>query len=245
MERRLTYYRFTIDAYTPETLPMARLAEYISDLADLFGHKENVHFLKLEKGSAVPVIGVDFPTAPKVRERLHLVRNSEGPPEALRAYHEIDKRLAQDNATGGIRESRAKHELIAFPGRDRKRSLIYGPFNQPGTIYGELIKVGGEQDIVPVHIEEARGRVHICQANRAMARKVAQHLFGPPLRLHGQGRWERDEAGNWQMRRFTIESFEVLDNAALSKVVQKLRAIDGPLKRVTDPFQELEKLRHG
>ena len=45
-------FRFTIDRYTPETLPMARLAEYLSQLATLFGEKQAVHLTTSEAEGA-------------------------------------------------------------------------------------------------------------------------------------------------------------------------------------------------
>ena len=43
---------FDIDVFTPETLPMARLAEYLAKFSELLGNAENVHFSRLMKGSA-------------------------------------------------------------------------------------------------------------------------------------------------------------------------------------------------
>ena len=43
-------YEFYIDAFTPETVPMARLAGYMADFAELLGHREHVHFGKLKQG---------------------------------------------------------------------------------------------------------------------------------------------------------------------------------------------------
>jgi hypothetical protein len=56
--------RFTIDAYTPDTIPMRRLAEYMQDLADLFGEREHVHFARIEAGSTVLVQRIDAEWAP-------------------------------------------------------------------------------------------------------------------------------------------------------------------------------------
>jgi hypothetical protein len=49
-------YRFTIaESFTPQTLPMERLAEYIAGLAKLLGEQPNVHFRSIEAGSTVLV----------------------------------------------------------------------------------------------------------------------------------------------------------------------------------------------
>ena len=48
-------YRFVIDALSPDSLPMARLAEYMGELARLLGRPDQVHFERLEGGSTVLV----------------------------------------------------------------------------------------------------------------------------------------------------------------------------------------------
>ena len=52
-------YVLRIDAFTPDTMPMARLAEYLGALARLLGHAEHTHFVRLEEGSAKLVHRVD------------------------------------------------------------------------------------------------------------------------------------------------------------------------------------------
>jgi hypothetical protein len=44
-------YRLKIDVYTPATIPMARLAEYMQEFAVLLGEAKSVHFVRLEEGS--------------------------------------------------------------------------------------------------------------------------------------------------------------------------------------------------
>mgnify|MGYP000623573129 CR=1 FL=1 len=68
--RRPIEYRYIIDVFTPETLPMARLAEYMGLLAGMLGEPEYVHFDRLEPGSAVLVTRVDVIAATKVNQRI-------------------------------------------------------------------------------------------------------------------------------------------------------------------------------
>jgi len=42
-------YEFHIDAFTPATIPMARLAQYLAELSVLLDQPERVHFEKLKK----------------------------------------------------------------------------------------------------------------------------------------------------------------------------------------------------
>lgn len=243
MERRPREYRLRIDAFTPETLPMSRLAEYMADLATLLGEQERVHFVRLENGSTALVHTIEWEAIPKVQERVQGVRLRQAPPDALKAFDEIDGRLARDNATGVLIEPTGA-KIIQFPGRNRAKPPVFGPFNQPGALDGVLIRVGGESDPVPVHIQEGEV-IHICYASRIVARQLAPHLFTSALRVHGAGRWRRGSNGRWIMDRFTISQFEVLKDEPLAEAVARLRAVRSPLTTMEDPLAELQRLRHG
>ncbi len=45
--RKHREYRFEIDAFSPTSMPMARLTEYLADLAKVFGNNNSVHLLKM------------------------------------------------------------------------------------------------------------------------------------------------------------------------------------------------------
>lgn len=223
---------------------MSRLAEYMQNLATLFGEKEHVHLVRLEKGSTMLVQGVDSESVPKVRDRIKAidVTRGEGPEDALRAFKAIDRRLAEDNAAGYLYQGDGA-EILYFPGCERAEPLTFGISNQPGTLDGLLIKIGGKDETVPVHLQEG-DTIHICNAIRDMARRLAPHLFAGRLRVHGNGRWERDEEGNWNLKRFNITEFEVLDDAPLSEVVARLRQVLGnEWQEIDDPYIELKRLR--
>ena len=61
-----TTFDFRIDSLSPETLPMLRLAEYVTCLGKLMGSDEHVHLLKVRSGSAIPEILVGHVAEPKV-----------------------------------------------------------------------------------------------------------------------------------------------------------------------------------
>jgi hypothetical protein len=195
MERQ--EYRFKIDAFTPDTLPMKRLAEYMEELATLFGSQERVHFVRIESGSATVVQVVEYEHIPKVRDRLKGVKDRSAPRDAIEAYSKIDKMLAQDNATGLI-ETHVETEtakIIEFPGKNRESVENFCPVSQRGSIDGVLVRIGGIDETVPVLLIEGETRHH-CTCNREVAKRLAPHLFGSMLRVHGNGRWLRDDFGN-------------------------------------------------
>ena len=235
-------YRFVIDAYRPDTLPMARLAEYMGELARLLGRLDQVHFVRLEEGSTALVQRVEPEAAPDVKERLHALRQDNQPDDAAKAFTTLNRYLADDNATGLLQEGEGA-EVLRFPGREAPAPLTFGAFNQTGVLDGVLIRIGGRDDTVPAHLR-AGDTIHLCNATRDMAKRLAVHLYGPPLRVHGNGRWERDAGGGWVMKRFNITSFDVLDDAPLGEVARRLRDVKGNgWKEVEDPTAVLRHLR--
>ena len=242
-------YRFVIDeSFTPDTLPMWRLAEYMSDLADLLGEKPSVHFVQIESGSAVLVQDVDHVAYPKVRTRVHAVKRGDAAPDAQRAYESLNRRLAADNASGALAEAQSGAQnparVLEFPGKKTVVDPEYGPVSQSGSLQGTVIVVGGESDPVPVHLQDG-DTVHICRARRPLAKDLAVHIFGGPVRVSGNGRWLKDSTGVWVMRSFQIASFIPLEDSALSTVVAKLRQVPGKWKGTSDAAQVLNELRTG
>jgi hypothetical protein len=236
-------YRFEIDAFTPETIPLNRLAQYLCDLAQIMGESANVHLNRIDPGSTVPVICVDWEAEPKVRERIRAVKFNEGSPAALRAYAEINKRLLEDNANGALIDP-GKSKVIYFPGRDSANQPEFGPIRQTAVFQGIPIKVGGERDTVPVHLEDGE-EIHIVDASRRVAKQIATHLFASVVRVEGKGRWIRERTGEWKMLDFYVSDFDVLKEGNIRSDLERLRAIPAAWKDSDDPLAELMAIRRG
>ncbi len=139
----------------------------------------------------------------------------------------------------------SKHTRTYHLAGEQTRGLAYGPLSERGTLDGVLVRVGGKDDTVPVHLLDG-DKVHICNANREVARRLAPHLFGAILRVHGEGRWERDQDGNWNLLRFDIRDFEPLEDVPLGEAVRRLRAVKGSRwQRISESARELHLLRGG
>ena len=234
--------RFKIDAFAPDTLPMARLAEYLKDLAVMLGEPEHVHLVGIEEGSAVLIQKIDDVAIPKVKDRIREVRIGHGPQDAMNAYRQTNKRLKQDNCIGLLSEEDGL-EIIRFPGREEEERVSLDAFNQDGSLDGRVIVIGGRGDPVPVHIQQGEF-VYICVASRSIAKTLGPHLFNSELRVRGTGKWLRDEDGEWLMQRFSIYSFEILKEQTLGDLVTVLGDVPGSgWREVGSPFDELKRIR--
>ena len=234
-------YELYIDSLTPETIPMARLAGYLADFAEVLGHFERVHFEELNPGSLSVAVRVDEIAQRKVDKRIDEVRYGGGPHSARKALQDIDDKLAEDNALGRI--IRGKTRLIEFPGRTRHVEEKLGPIEQAGTLDGEVIQVGGRDETINVHLK-AGEQIHICVTSKAIARRLASHIFGGVIRVRGSGTWARLESGAWILKRFAIADFETLDETPLSKLFEDLRSrLVPPEGGRTNPVEIMRELR--
>ena len=239
-----TEYNFNIDVYSPDTLPMKRLAQYIQQLADLYGNYDQVHFVRVDPGSAVLVSAVENTAVSKVRERIEGAKNQTGSPEALRAWDNINDLLRKDNAKASLREANGA-EILVFPGREMPQPDFKGTISQVETLEGRIVGIIGMDNTKHVHVEYGDSKFS-CECTEEMARQLKTFLYEDEIRLHGQARYIRNEEGKWELKYFKIISFEKVDNASLSQVVNKLRAINGnDWKKTEDPWGKLMQLRHG
>ena len=242
-------FRFKIDDLTLETISMKRLAEYLADLATLIGETKDVHLVGIESGSVEAILLTESKLVPAIEERAHNAARSNGikptgPREAISAYKAITKKLAEDK-TGAVFMFEAGAEILHFANQSRRESTVYGPFNQEGSLDGVVVRLGGINDPVPVHLESDSGSYQ-CLASRAVARELAKYIFEATLRVYGVGRWLRTAEGEWTLEAFMIRDFHPLNDEPLSAAIAKLRAVTGSgWTEIDDPMAEAKRIRDG
>jgi len=233
-------FYFWIDAFTPATIPMSRLAGYMGELATMLGEPASVHFAKLKRGSTQIVAKVQTEAVPKVRERALAVRRGDAPRDALRAYENVNKMLREDNGTGALKEQAAGAIIIPFPGITQAEEK-YSAIRERGTIDGEIVRVGGPHKWVPVLVQTEGETFSGCWADRIVAKQLAQRIF-EQVRLHGTGKWDRTGEGRWILKEFVVERFEPLSDESLSEALSRIRTIKA-FKGTT--IEDIEFLRNG
>lgn len=245
-------YRFVINAYSPETIPMARLAEYMADLATLLGEKSEVHFVRLEAGSTALAWRLETEAVPKVDERLRRVSYREGPVEAIVAGERLDRRLREDGGDGYIARPGGS-KILEFPGAKRNVHRPFAPFWQRGHLNGVVVLVGNkkgkssalDRTSSSIHLEDG-SRSYICTAPRRLALEMKQYLLTDvPLRCSGEGRWERGTDGRWTLLQFRIEKFRELKRRPLAEVIDELRGVGGNWLQDPDPLGALARSKRG
>jgi hypothetical protein len=216
-------FRFKIEAYSPETMPMQRLGEYLTQLAQLLGESSAVHFVRLEGGSTSLIHHIDREAIPKVKARTASVRRGIGPRESVRAYQRINRMLREDNGSAVWKEEKTEAEIVVFPGVEDAEEVISG-ISRYGSLDGEIVRVGGLKNTVPIMLKCEQGELSGCWASKAVAKALACSLF-EPVRLFGTGHWNRNDEGKWKLDYFHVESFVPLRDVPLSAALNEIRAL--------------------
>jgi hypothetical protein len=220
--------RFTlrIEGLTPEDLPMRRVADYLEEFAKLLGEEASTRFDGVSPGSTCLAARVLPVAVPKVRSRLTAARDDVRN-EAHRRFLVLDDMLADDNASGTVREDGRAGTILHFPGA-RGRAVSLPPVSEAGALQGVLIRIGGRDETAHATLRDD-DRYYHCTMTRDVARALAKHLFGSPIRLHGRGRWRRTRDGKWELMEegFRVTEIEPLDPSSLRDVAAKLQAAGG------------------
>ena len=234
---------FKIDGRAPEEMPMERLVEYAKDLAKLFDSKRQAHVVGVKIGSGEVVVDVDESCKEELKQRICDAGQGKGRRRSVAAFRRINERLYEDGKAGRLSCDGAT--ILHFPGRQVSPEAEISPFKQKGSFDGRVIRVGGQESLVPVWLQSGNDRIG-CLANHDMAKKLAEHLFGEELRVSGTGERFRDAKGEWRFNRFIITSFEILDTTPLTVLVERLRSLPGNgWEKLKDPWEELRREREG
>jgi hypothetical protein len=239
-------FTFKLNGFTPDSIPMGRLGEYMHQVGLLLGECSGVHFSMLKPGSTGIAHKVSSESLPKVMERLRLVENGEAPDTASKAELRLNEMLAEDNIDADYLDDRNK-KIAYFPGiKKASPETAYGPISQSGTIDGVVYRVGGVDNSAHVQVVTSENLRVYCATTKEIAQRLGHHLFGAEIRFSGVGKWDRSESGKWSLQGFKIESFEILEDLSLIETIAELRSISGNgWRAVNDPWAELASLRDG
>jgi hypothetical protein len=224
-------------------LPMARLAEYVKDLAIMLGQEDHVHLVEIRESSTVLVPFVDAIAFQKVQKQVLAVRNRSAPQKAMTTYETINNRLADDSASAVLRG--AYGTVVQFPGNSNKPvTEDLGPVIEPDSIDGEIIQIGGRDETISVYIRDKHETPVICTTTRDKGRSLAQLIF-QQVRVNGQATWIRAN-NKWKRTQFSIDSWSELTERSLESTIQQLRDVPTPNIDKIDPFAILADIRgHG
>lgn len=239
-------YEFWMDAYSPETISIKRLGEYMARLGKLLGNEDRVHFHELRGGSTALAMKIEREAVPKVKQRLVNIKNAEASNEALFAEKELNDMLRSDNAIGELRQVAPgdKRLILRFGGREIPKPQKIGPFSEPAIIKGELIRLEGKDATKHAGIMDAQGRVWSGEIALDVAVQI-RGLMWEWVIVEGTAKWSRNEDGVWDLIDFHIHSCKPLPKDTLEDDIQSLRDIpNNKWNTMQDPLGFIRESRN-
>lgn len=230
---------FVIPGYTPDTIPLHRLIEYLQQIAAVLGDPENIHLMEVKKGSAEPVLRAPKAVAIGARDKAKRIQRGDGTRRQVDAFNRIGKMLRRDSRDAGapaLLRSQSK-VVLEIPAAPEDEGSLNG-IRQASSVDGQLIRVGGAGEIASLQVQDLQGNIlSRFTAKRDLAKDLAKLLW-EPVRLSGIGLWERTSEGEWRLERMQVQSFERLEDEDLSLVLERMRSLP-----VVWPKDSLERLR--
>lgn len=209
--------RFVVPGAQPDTLPLPRLLDYLTEVGRLVGEADALHLVGIEAGSAVAALRIDPTAVTEVRKTLLAAQRGElaGRPRAawekLRALARNDNRQELRLELDGL--------TVAVPPADE--ALVVRNVRQRSALDGIVVRVGGRGETATVDLLDLDETLHRgLKATRTLAKDLARRLY-EPVRVMGEATWRRDEAG-WHLESFTLDRFVPLERADAAPLLERL-----------------------
>jgi hypothetical protein len=235
-------YELHVFGTRPKALALHDFGELVKRFADLLGNAEKIHFGALRPGSARILVKVDEEAFTDVKVQLVTARmQGESSTKVVR----MDEYLSAHGWHGEVR-NREGSVVLSFPGKlNATEPQEQRTVQQIDTLVGQVIKIGGRDESVPMTLETSDGTyIDVNVRGRDLAKKLAPYLFGKDIRIRGLATWKRDVDGEWSCSGMLVDHFEDLDNTSLTELFGSLRELDGNgWNALDDPIEDWKKLR--
>jgi hypothetical protein len=228
-----------LEGRSPDQIPMARLAEYMQQLAAMLGDTENVHFARIEEGSTRLVAKLQpGPPAQRVQARVYAVRDRRAPADAMRAFHKINEMVGEDG--GRARVTFGAGVILRFPGNTRTAEKPFSLIDSAtitGRLYALIEEPSGQ---LKARIRPRGSSTYVsCTADDRVGRQL-RNYFLDAVRVQGSGIWSRSEDGAWSCQSLQIQEVHPVKDVSLREAINALRAIE--VDWPDDPLADWAKL---
>ncbi len=215
---------------TPENLPALALAEYIDTLVKLLGGKKyssSFTFDGLKQGSAILAL-----------------KSDEYDGEIEKKSNYLDKLNDSLNRNGHKAELKKDNKIIyLFDGQPENK---YVEVFQEASFYGQVIKIGGKDETIPLALKDNEGNiVNLTIKDKNLAKEISKYYLGQEIECKGQGILRKGKDHKWfpAPNKFTISSFEVMEDISVSEWIAQLQALPSNWKKETDPNKVCAEIR--
>jgi hypothetical protein len=231
---------FVIPGYTPETIPLGRLIEYLQQISAVLGDPENLHLIEVRPGSVAPVFHLSTEVALEAKDKAAKVQRGDGTKKQVDAYNRLRRMVRRDSRDAGVPKpailKTTNRTVLEIPAAPDDLGVLSG-IRQATSIDGQLIRLGGAGDDATMQVQDLSGKILSNFTAKRMVAKELRNLLWENVRLYGVGQWGRDSDGLWCLERMQVQSYERLDDEDLGVTVERLRDL-----KVAWPEETYDKL---
>jgi len=209
----------------PDRIPMARLAEYMREFADLLGADNEPVFKTIVKASTGIAACVPSKHHKAVRLRVHAAqaKPDSRPAHALRS---IETMLGADGITEAqLKDASARVIYLFKPALSESDSSVR--VQQEGSIDGVVTGLVGADDSMHLYIRDMLDRdLRFIVRDEQLARQLLGYFRQGSVRVYVHGTWQRSDDG-WrpEANRCTVDRFEALEEISLVELFGDLSKV--------------------
>lgn len=212
---------FVIPAYTPDTMPLDRLLQYLQQIGEVVGAPHDMHLVRIDLSSTKPVFRMPTPMAIEARENASSVQRGEGTARQRAAYQCI-RQMVRTDGGGPASLTDRRGVILDFPPTPEVGPIV--GIRQATSFDGAVLRVGGTGEYTPILMQDLGGEVYSgFSAPRALAKDIARLLF-EPIRVTGIGSWDRNPSGGWKLAKMLVQTYEPLRDEDMTKVLRELQS---------------------
>jgi len=234
--KRYVEYRWILEGFTPDTIPMRRLAEYMLQVSKLFGSEEKIRFERVENNCVALVNKVPAAHSGKIQSRIRAIGRGEGSFDAKSANSRINQMLYEDEASARIKTNGAI--ILRFPGNvipEAADASMSGPASLTGYFYSLSENQKGEVKAkLRIVSSDNKSRTVDAVCDSALADNVKALLFNH-VRVTGVAEWFRTDKGEWRAENIKVNNATKINTANLQTAVQNIRSAN--VKWSKDPLK--------
>lgn len=228
----------------PQDIPLAKLAEYLKEFAQLMGDAQKPVYAGITKGSAFLRSAIAPNANQAVRLRL-LEARSNAETSAAKHAQNIVKMMERDNTEGQIEDRHGAVILQFSPRKKTEEKAKEYLIQDTAVLDGIIVGISGVDDTAHIRLLDAAGATqNISIRDLQLARQLAKHFRAHVIRIHVHGTWKRTANGAWEPHTLYGDYFEELDNKSAKEIFQELAELPGNnWASMDDPSAFLQELR--
>lgn len=226
MAKKTWTYKLRLLGRDPSRVPMARLAEYMTDFADLLGKEYLPVFKGVRRGSTCLLAAIPEANRPLAKVRISEAKTKPSS-RAAKILDSIEAKIGADGLKGGELIDSDDNVIYLFKGTKPTISETI-VVEQSGEIDGVVVGIVGADDTLHVTFRDGFGReFKLTVRDLATGQQLASRFRSGMVRCSARGKWRKQESGWLPDPTCQLDHYVDLDESPVKSIFDGLLDIKG------------------